>query len=449
MVKRQNSIREFSVWREVRMVCVLAIVLSMGIVEAQNNLNQPYSQYGVGMNEMPYNMPMATRMGGAVYTLSGTNFINPFNPASYGGVESESFVFDMGVNIQISTIEDGSQRMRNADGNLGHLLIGFPLTKWWKVAAGMLPYSTVDYKSVVKNKGATTTYDGFGGVNEFFIGSAFNLLNGKNQQLQVGFNVGYLSGTTQRAITYAFTDSLSRNSRKQKDTWVGNVVVDFGVQYWHALNEYYKLGVGLNYKPYMELSISEQAMIYTYTQSGSSEVLLDTIFPSRGESTDMESHLVQPHTFGIGLSLERSGLWQVMVNATFANGQGLKYVEDEARGVFGDNKMGEGLYSQCAIGFEKKVRMDASRYLGRIGWSIGVHSGRGMMYLNIDGREQRVDRWGAGMGASLPMRKGKSLLTLSVGYNSFGSEELIKCSAVTFGMAVSSCERWFVKRKYN
>ena len=54
-----------------------------------------------------------------------------------------------------------------------------------------------------------------------------------------------------------------------------------------------------------------------------------------------------------------------------------------------------------------------------------------------------------GLGASLPMRKGRSLLTLSVNYSSLGSKDLLQRNVLTFGIAVSSCERWFVKRKYN
>jgi hypothetical protein len=47
------------------------------------------------------------------------------------------------------------------------------------------------------------------------------------------------------------------------------------------------------------------------------------------------------------------------------------------------------------------------------------------------------------------MRKGRSLLTLSVGYSSMGNKELLQRETITFGIGVSTCERWFVKRKYN
>ena len=41
------------------------------------------------------------------------------------------------------------------------------------------------------------------------------------------------------------------------------------------------------------------------------------------------------------------------------------------------------------------------------------------------------------------------LLTLALGYSSFGDASLLRRDTFTFGIAVGSCERWFVKRKYN
>ena len=71
------------------------------------------------------------------------------------------------------------------------------------------------------------------------------------------------------------------------------------------------------------------------------------------------------------------------------------------------------------------------------------------MRLNIHGRSEVVPAWGSGLGAALPMRKGKSLLNLSVGYRSVGNKDLLQRNCLTIGIGVSTCERWFAKRKYN
>lgn len=435
---------------------VASLVASMGMATAQNGVNLPYSQFGIGSSDMPYNLPMATRMGGAIYTRSGNNYINPFNPASYGGIEKESFVFDMGFNVQLNTQRTGDNSIYDANGNVGYLTVGMPVTKWWKLAGGLMPYSTVNYNSVTTQKDTSsygtmnTRYQGQGGVSQVFVGSAFNIPAWKGAKLQAGFNVNYLTGRIQRTISYEFNDNTVSywvNSRRLKETKLGNVLFDFGLQLRQAIGENYTLGLGFTYKPYKDMKIADNALIYTY-YSGT-EQLIDTIFPTQGQSVSYDSRMEQPHTFGVGLSFERNKRWQVAFDATLAAWNGLRYTEDESHQIFGQSALYYGSYSHAALGFERMGDMDASTYWGRISWSLGAHMEQGSMYLELADGEHRLDAWGVGAGMSLPMRKGRSLLTLSVGYDNYGSSDVLMRECVTFGIAVSSCERWFVKRKYN
>ena len=419
--------------------------------EAQNAFNLPYSQYGLGSSEQPFNMALASRMGGVAYTRSGSNSINPFNPASYGSIGMESFVFDMGFNVQLNRLTSGDRTIKTADGNIGYLAIGLPITKWWKFAAGLMPYTTVSYVTSIASPaaGMKTNYEGRGGVNEIFAGMAFNVIDGKKDQLQAGFNVNYLTGSVVKLMSYISTDTSLYliNSRHAQELKLGNVLLDFGMQYRHMLGEKYTLGLGVTYKPYMDMKVKEISLIYTY--HATSEALLDTVFPARGEDAELRSRLEQASTVGVGLSLERNGLWQVAADATFGGWQGLRHTPVEGRSIFGESTMRAGAYSSYALGFEKLVNMNESNYFGRIGWSIGAGMEQGLFYITTANGERRIDRWNVGAGASLPMRKGRSLLTLSVNYSSLGDSDLLQRRCVTFGIAVSSCERWFVKRKYN
>jgi len=426
--------------------------------QAQNGFNMPYSQFGVGLNEMNGNMPIINRMGGVAYTRSGSNYINPFNPASYAAINTESFVFDMSASIYLTKLQNNTSSLNDAEGNINYLLCGFPITKWWKLAGGLMSFSTVDYASVSQSTYLDSSivkniYDGNGGVSMVVVGSAFNIIGDgrpEGRRLQLGFNIDYLTGRIQRAISYAFQGNDSTfymDSRRFKETSVSNVLFDFGVQYWEPLGEKYTLGVGLTYKPYRNMSVTDKALIYTYHTSDQS--LIDTIFPAAGQSPEFSSRLKLDHTFGIGLSLERNNRWLVAADATFAGWSGLYYKEGMNPSILGDNFLTTGPYSRYALGFEKIGVMDASTYWGRISWSAGFHTERGTMRLILNGREEVVNEWGFGLGATLPMRKGRSLLTLSVNYSSLGSKDLLQRNVLTFGIAVSSCERWFVKRRYN
>lgn len=438
---------------------VLFLIALTQPLTAQNGFNIPFSQFGVGTVEQPYNIPMITKMGGVAYTLHGNNLVNPINPASYGSIQPESFVFDMGVGIQTSVLRDNNERLFDADGNIGYLLMAMPLTKWWKLGAGLMPYSTVNYESVSRSIDPTypdtikTIYDGNGGISQAFIGMAFNILNGseKKPDIQVGFNVNFLTGNIYRAISNTFMHNDSAHyylpNRRFKRTTMGNITLDFGLQARQPIGDKYTLGLGLVYKPYMDLTVKDMAIIYTY--HANDESLIDTVFPGPDGDPSFNSKVEQANTFGFGLNFERNNRWQVAFDATFASWSGMKYTEGRQPSVFGTSSINYGPFSRYALGFEKKGNMDANTYWGRISWGMGIHRETGVLHLNINNNSQRVDEWGAGLGLTLPMRKGRSLLTLSLGYSSLGNSSILQRNTVTFGIAVSSCERWFFKRKYD
>ena len=151
----------------------------------------------------------------------------------------------------------------------------------------------------------------------------------------------------------------------------------------------------------------------------------------------------------MGLSLERNRKWLVAADIAFAGWSGMYYEEGSTYSVFGRDAFRTGPWSRYAVAFEKIGVMDAATYWGRISWSAGLHMEQGALRLFLNGAEQVVNEWGGGIGASLPMRRGRSLLTVSVGYSSLGNKDLMQRNCVTLGIAVSSCERWFAKRKYN
>ena len=445
--------------QKIMMLTGLVAVAGFAGVQAQNGFNMPFSQFGIGLSGQPCNLPLVARMGGVAYTRAGSNYVNPFNPASFASVGMESFVFDMGVGLQTSTLRDNTSQAYDADGNLAYLMAAMPVTRWLKVAVGLMPYSTVDYESVTTSHydglggDVKTVYDGTGGVNQVFLGLGFNILDPekhKGTSLQAGVSGNLLVGRIQRAISYSFQGNDSTfflNGRRYKETRMGNMMFDFGVQLRQPLGQKYTLGAGVVVKPFTDMSVKEMALIYTY--HATDESLVDTVFPQRGEDPSFRSSLQRANTVGVGLSIERNKKWQVAVDATFAKWQGMKYTEGKEPSIFGASAATYGPYSRYAAGFEKIGDMDAATYWGRISWSLGAHVEQGTMYLNLGGSDQRLDEWGLGAGVSLPMRKGRSLLTLSAAYSSLGTPDVLQRDMVSFGIAVSSCERWFVKRKYN
>lgn len=441
---------------------LLLVVAVMGVLSssAQNGLNSPYSQYGIGLNNLPNNMPSIAALGGVTTTRSAMNMINPFNPASYASIGMETMVFDMGLSIDMTKLSSNGNSQFDADGNIGYIALGFPLTKWWKTAIGLMPLSDVSYSSVVTSTidpggEVKTKYEGNGGVSEFFWGHAFNILGGgdaKKPQLRAGFNIDYLYGSLTRAVTFDFTandTTYMMDSRSQKDTYVKNLLFDLGLQYEQPLSEKYKLGLGLTMKPHRNMKVTDNALVYTFVTNASSEYMRDTIFPLSGGDSEFESDLEQPFTTSVGLSFQRNDKWLVALDATFAPWSGLKYTENNSYSIFGESPLRYGSNQRYALGLQLLGDKNAASYLRRITFSAGAHYESGRLQLQLSDGQYELNEWGLGIGIMLPMRKGRSVVNVSAAYSSFGTVDLLRRDVFTIGISVGSCESWFVKRKFN
>ena len=429
-------------------------LLMAGVAEGQNGFNVPFSQFGIGESELPNNMPSVYGMGGVTYSRASRNMVNPFNPASYAAIEMESFVFDIGVNIQTSTLRQGSEKQNEAAGNVGYLAVAFPLTKWWKTSAGIMPYSKTNYESVntstdpLTGSDVKTIYSGGGGITQIYWGNAFNI----TKNLSVGFNLDYLYGNITRAISYHFLSndtSFLMDKRSQKNTHINNLLIDLGIQYRQPLNEKYTLNAGLTCRLPRQMTVKDQSMVYTLIQTETQEYLIDTIFPARGADDTYKSDLEQPFTIGLGLALERNELWQVAVDAYYAPWSGLKYTEDANYSIMGKSGVAQTPNWRMAIGGEWMGDRNATSYWKRIGIRAGVYYNKGRLALDLADGYESLDEMGCGLSFALPMRKGRSVLNISMGYSSFSNIDLLRRDCFTVGLSVGSCERWFVKRKYN
>lgn len=436
----------------------LALALAMALTaSAQDGINAPFSQYGFGLGHLPYNMPAAAAIGGAVITQSGNNIVNPFNPASYAAVEKESFVFDMGFGFDMVGLKDPSTTYRDGDGSLAYIAVAFPLTKWWKTSLSIMPMSDMNYSSTridslpdVQGGAVRTIYTGNGGVNRLVWGHAFNVVP---QRLSVGFNLNYYNGYLNRDMRYLFTapDSVEQyaNVIRQKITFIKNFALDFGLQYQQPLGKDYRLDLGLTLATPRPMQVTDNAMVRTFSVLQGTLFYHDTIFPGSGDSTAYLSTMTMPTQLGLGLALQRNDHWRVALDAVYAPWSGVKY--EDAHELFGAATVAYDDNLRTHLGFQLLGDPNDSKYARRITYSAGLHYECGKLRLQVPGSSDVhcLNEWGLGLGASLPMRKGRSLLTLSAAYSSMGSADLLRHNCFSLGLSVSSAESWFVKKKYN
>ena len=430
-----------------RLLTVLTIctLLCVSTAKAQNGLNSPYSQFGIGVSELPYNSPYATGRG-AFLAAGAPNMVNVYNPATYGYVTSRSFVFDVGLGVQMNWMKDSKNKEFDADGYLSHISIAFPFCKWWKTSFTVQPFSNVEYDFSIPSVDTTTygkmntEYSGEGGSNRFTWGHAFNI----GERFALGFNVHLLYGNMTRYITYDFLandTSYYIDNQRQKNTRILNFGTDFGFHYNQPIAEKYNLAIGLTMRPSIRQSVKESAYKYNMVNDDPREV----IYPADGAEAEYKSHVSEGWSAGIGFSFTREDRWQVAFDWVWAQWNGLKYEDGADTRIFGESDITYRPYNRFALGFAWVGNSQGSYYWQRVGYSLGLHYEMNKFNTATTG----IDEYGLGVGVTLPMRKGRSAIHLAAGYSRFGQSDLLVRDCMTVGISFGSCENWFVKRKYN
>ena len=107
---------------------ILAFCLSILATAAfaQSGTNSPYSQYGLGVltdQGNSYNRGM----NGVGLGLRESNQINYINPASYSSIDSLTFVFDVGMSLQITNFKEGNVKKNAKNADFEYAVGGFRL----------------------------------------------------------------------------------------------------------------------------------------------------------------------------------------------------------------------------------------------------------------------------------------------------------------------------------
>lgn len=431
----------------VKFLTVVLLAANNVTVWGQNGFNLPYSQFGLGSTQSAYNAPLGGGIGGTVYSTCGNNFINPYNPASYGAIELESMVLDIGLSMQHYLQSDATNSNEDFDGNLSHLALAFPLTKWWKTAIGLTPYNNTEYESTSNNTQSDgmqvkTVYDGVGSIYRAFWGNGFNI----TPHLTVGFNINYLYGDIDRGLKYdviASDTNYYSDSRRVKHTHISSVTFDIGAQYCVTIDEKRELTFGFTVEMPRNITTHDTAWVYTLIEGSES---INSIV----DSSSYESTAKMPFGMGFGVAYDYNNLWRMAADLHYAPWHGMKYEEGLTPSVFPQSTVDYNTTNcTAALALSWLGDANASNYWKRIGISAGVHYDYGRIGLNLTTGKERIDEWGAGINFSFPIRKGRSKIQLSMAYSSMGNKDLLRVECYTFGLTLSSCEQWFTKRKYN
>ena len=422
---------------------ILAIMVLLPLmISAQTNTFSPYSRYGLGdIFRKPIGPYRA--LGGTSIGLRLPNSINFVNPAAYSSQDTLSFIFDFGLRYSNELYSTTETSQRNINSNIDHLAISFPLTRWWYGSAGIFPYSNVGYNIFEENNigGATIdhSYQGEGGLNEFYLGSAFTPI----KNLSIGFNLSFLFGNIKYTRTFFSPDNTFLFTEEEKTTHIKDAFFTAGVQYTLAFDKNkLTLGVSLDNETKMKTITDYSLTGYTYGFNIDIDNN-DTVDIYSRDTTafisDQKGNFNLPSNLGVGISFNHDDRLVIGFDYSTQKWSSFEFLDINQPLV--DNR-----YFSFGINYTPNPK-SLENYFKRMDYRLGGH----YYYTNLELNSTNIMDYGisAGLGIPLKNRKTKINLTYEYGVKGTTDNNLMQLNYNVISLSISLYDRWFIKRKFD
>jgi hypothetical protein len=412
--------------------------------EGQKLVNSPYSRFNLGRLEQQGSFRSAG-MGGISTALRDNNSIQFTNPASYSSFDTLSFIFDIGMDYSKSYLSNGGSSYHSDDMNFHHLMIGFPITKGFGVAAGVVPYSNGYYDLFEQVKVGDTNYDpltgeysqlhkGTGSYNTFFLGTGLNI----TKDISVGLNLTVLFGQIEKLNQVnLLSDNYLFSSKYNEKLSLRGINFDYGIQYHTILKNEYFFTAGISYTMGKDYRSNYEKYNIRYSNFYFPTLSPDTIT----YETNKTRKVFLPQTIRTGITFGKKNLIMAGIDYVFSNWADATIPESE--GYIANSK-------SLRMGIEYTPKKGSnSSYLNNIDFRLGGHIANN--YLVINGHQLKESGFTFGFG--LPMLRTISKTNLYFDYtNRHGSadsgfpRENVYSVGVSFNLHDAY---WFIKSKYN
>ncbi len=415
------------------------VILSLFVLkgQAQNYSNSPYSRFGMG-DLIDNGFEQSRAMGGTAVSLRTPDLINYMNPASYTSQDTMSFIFDVGLDGKQNLLESSTDKKQTKTFNFNHIMIGFPLTRWWKTSVGIVPFSRIGFNYLENgllgsNDNYNISYVGKGGTNEFYIGNAVEIAH----HLSVGINVSYLFGSLDQSRTVSLpNDNLSAIINYDNKAIVHDFHYRFGLQYFTSIKENHNLQLGVTFDNTTNINTKNKVLTIRYAPFRT-----DTLVES--SKTD---NIKIPARLAFGISYKYKD--NLLVAFDYIT-------QDWTKGeIFGQNDF---LASSNSLRFGAEFTPVSITSRGTSGYWKFFHYRLGGHYTNtyIKVHDQQINDYGMSFGIGIPWRNANKLFTntsFNIAYE-FGirgtlNDGLIKEKYQTLSVGLTLYDFWFVKRKY-
>ncbi|WP_412987327.1 hypothetical protein [Pontimicrobium sp. IMCC45349] len=405
-------------------ILIVLLLANLGTyVQSQNTNNQtssPYSYYGLG-NINDINTGKTNSLGRSGIAMPSNNSINNLNPASFGSIPLNSFLFDIGVRADKEALTANGFVEPRFNANFSNMAFAFPLSKKSALAITLIPFTNVGYilsgiESEIEGSNDTyvTDVEGSGGLNDIKINYGFSF----SEKLRLGVYGSYLFGKIE----------------EQEINYIGdNLLLIEEDNFYNG----FRLGLGFQYDINKNISVGSIINFPTSLQ-GDQEKVVSTLSDTPSNSEETLNSFKFPLEFGFGahIKLKEKLFFNIDYKRNF-------WEATNQSDYLGDYKNQDFF----GAGVEYTPNADKFKFWQRVNYRLGFNLDNGNLLIN----DKNITNYAFNLGLGLPLNNKKSRINIGYTYGQKGEvlNGLVKENYHTLTINLSLEDLWFVKRKFN
>ncbi|MDI6804680.1 MAG: hypothetical protein QME58_12695 [Bacteroidota bacterium] len=378
-----------------------------------------YSRYGIG--DLQYNGNTSTRgMGGTAIASLSPFSSNRLNPAGWTQINRTRFSADLFY--QGISIDDGKQKSFLSGINYYGFDFAVPVsdTNGIVIAAGLLPYSKVDYNIVTKgsfnNFNYDLTYIGEGGLSAAYIGGSYSPI----PQLHIGLKFNYLFGNINHQINQIFASGEATSFDLHRVQKLFGINGTAGIIY-SGLND---VNIGFLISTPSNLT-AELNRYYNY-KDGGNIITRDSILFE-------ENNFKIPLAVGLGVSYTTNSRYHFAADFYTQDWSKTEMLRDMSGTLKKNQRISAGA-ELLPVSGTKVSDFD------RVGLRFGFFQNQ--TYYLV--QNQKINELGFTAGIDFPIF-GETRLAVAFDYSTRGTTSLQKDNIYRISFGINGAELWFLR----
>jgi hypothetical protein len=433
----------------------LSILFSINALAQDNS---PWSRYGLG-DPVPGTNIVNRAMGGAAAAYADLQTINFTNPASYSLFGAQKAIFDVGLDINNRTIRNNAGlSYSSANAIIPYLAAGFQIRPQkskinWGLAFGLRPVTKVSYKiqtgtRLLTGDSVATQYEGSGGVNQAFAGTAIGYKN-----FSIGINGGYRFGskdyTTRVSILNDTVPNRYTPGQKEVRNNFGSAFIELGVQQRVKINENSSISFGAYGSMQTSMRGTKDEVYESFAVGGDGGII--SRVDSVSELKNVRGAIEYPSYFGFGVLYDFQKNGKLMIAADYVRTNWKNY-----RFYGSPDALQNAWQAKAGIQLIPMLTGDKQRtsYWSRAIYRAGFNLSREPFLIN----NTELNSYGFTLGMGLPVGKyglteilyRNHVINLAFEFGQRGNKNsVLRENFFRLSAGFSLSDIWFIKRKYD